>query len=95
MFQDITGKISKPLADVRVRQAMQYAIDRDAIKTALYPDSGELGYSTPFTSNSTGFTDALKTSYTYDQAKAKQLLADAGYPQRVHRQGDGGPGDLR
>jgi peptide/nickel transport system substrate-binding protein len=80
MFQDISGKISKPLADVRVRQAMQYAIDRDAIKTALYPDSGELGYSTPFTSASSGFTDALKSTYTYDQAKAKQLLAEAGYP---------------
>lgn len=80
MFQDITGKISKPLADVRVRQAMQYAIDRDAIKTALYSDSGELGYSTPFTSTSEGFTDALKTTYTYDPEKAKQLLTEAGYP---------------
>lgn len=80
MFQDITGKISKPLADIRVRQAMQYAIDRDAIKTALFPDSGEVGYSTPFTSQSAGFTDALKTAYPYDQAKAKQLLAEAGYP---------------
>lgn len=80
MFQDISGKISKPLADVRVRQAMQYAIDRDAIKSAIYPDSGEAGFSTPFTATSKGFTDALKTTYTYDQAKAKQLLADAGYP---------------
>lgn len=80
MFQDISGKISKPLADVRVRQAMQFAIDRDAIKSAIYPDSGEPGFSTPFTSTSTGFTDALKSTYTYDPAKAKQLLAEAGYP---------------
>lgn len=80
MFQDISGKISKPLADVRVRQAMQFAIDREALKSAIYADSGEVGYSTPFTSSSAGFTDALKSTYTYDPAKAKQLLADAGYP---------------
>lgn len=80
MFQDVTGKISAPLGDVRVRQAMQYAIDRDALKSSLYSDSGEIGYSTPFTTKSTGYTGALKSTYTYDKAKAKQLLADAGYP---------------
>ena len=79
MFQDITGKITEPLGDVRVRQAMQMAIDRQALQESLYPDSGEVGYSTPFTSTSEGFTDALKSTYAYDPEKAKHLLAEAGY----------------
>lgn len=79
MFQDVTGELSEPLGDVKVRQAMQYAIDREAIQTALYPDSGEVAYSTPFMSTSDGYTDALASTYPYDPEKAKQLLADAGY----------------
>jgi peptide/nickel transport system substrate-binding protein len=37
---DRGGKVSKPLADVRVRQALNYATDRATIATALYPDGG-------------------------------------------------------
>ena len=39
MVWDRDGAISKPLADVRVRQAMAYALDRDSIAKAAGPAS--------------------------------------------------------
>ena len=35
-LMDRSGSVSKPLADVRVRQALNYAVDRKAIAKALY-----------------------------------------------------------
>ena len=35
---DRSGTISKPVGDVRVRQALNYAVDRKAIAKALYGD---------------------------------------------------------
>jgi peptide/nickel transport system substrate-binding protein len=76
---DRGGKISKPLGEVRVRQALNYATDRDSITKALFPG---LGSSTQQLNvpGGYGFTEALNHTYTYDVAKAKSLLAAAGYP---------------
>lgn len=76
---DRGGKIVKALGDVRVRQALNYAFDRNAIvKTA------KQGLGTPTTQvfNPAGaaFDASLASRYSYDPKKAKQLLADAGYP---------------
>jgi peptide/nickel transport system substrate-binding protein len=75
---DRDGNISKPLADARVRQAISLAFDRASIATAL---GGE--YGKPSAQVMQPGTDGFMTNdqgYTFDQAKAKQLLADAGYP---------------
>lgn len=77
---DRGGKLSRPLADVRVRQALNYATDRSAIASALFPGAG-----TP-TSELTvpggyGYDPALANAYPYDIGKAEQLLAAAGYPR--------------
>jgi peptide/nickel transport system substrate-binding protein len=77
---DTTGTLSKPLGNVLVRQAMNYAINRQALVTGLYKASGEVAGSTPFPSFYTGYSSALAGLYPYDPAKAKQLLAQAGYP---------------
>ena len=66
-----------PLQDVRVRQALNYAIDKDAIVNIL------LGGHTrpagqPAPHNGTGYNPAV-TPYPYDPARAKALLAEAGY----------------
>ena len=75
---DRGGTMAKPLADVRVRQALNYATDRKAIARALFADGGRPtaqltvpgGY---------GYDPALDDAYPYDVAKAKELLAAAGY----------------
>jgi peptide/nickel transport system substrate-binding protein len=76
---DRGGSVSKPLGDVRVRQALNYAIDRKVITRALY----QPGVATPAVQPSRPGLDNWVKSYAnrypYDPAKAKQLLAAAGY----------------
>jgi peptide/nickel transport system substrate-binding protein len=76
---DRTGKVSKPLGDVRVRQALNYAVDRKAIAKALYGDEN-LALSQYALKGQAAYDPTLDTRYPYDPAKAKQLLAEAGYP---------------
>jgi glutathione transport system substrate-binding protein len=67
----------KPFSDVRVRQAMNYAINKDAIIKAVLRGHGKPADS-PLAPQVWGYTP-VKT-YPYDPAKAKALLAEAGYP---------------
>lgn len=67
-----------PMADVRVRRAIQHALDRRAII-----DGAMYGYGTPigshFPPQNAAYVD-LTGLYPHDVAKAKALLAQAGYP---------------
>ncbi|SEP72789.1 peptide/nickel transport system substrate-binding protein [Microlunatus flavus] len=76
---DKGGKIIPQFKDVRVRQALNYAIDRKGIADKLL-----LGFAKPteqvFSTGGTVHDDALDDTYPYDPAKAKALLAEAGYP---------------
>jgi peptide/nickel transport system substrate-binding protein len=75
-FSDLTGKLVPALADVRVRQALNYAVDRKTIARALLgPDARPSSLLMPTFENGFKNTDY----YTYDPAKAKALLAAAGY----------------
>jgi ABC-type transport system substrate-binding protein len=67
----------KPYSDVRVRQALSYAIDKEAIVNNIYQRRALVagGIIAPLT---TGYV-AFK-GYPYDPEKAKKLLAEAGYP---------------
>src|SRR5438445_14938 len=69
----------KPLDDRRVRQALNYAIDRDAILQAVHLGRYALarGILPPGTQ---GFNPRLG-SYGYDPDRARDLLARAGYPE--------------
>ncbi|ACO47988.1 ABC transporter substrate-binding protein [Deinococcus deserti] len=68
---------ANPLSDVRVRQALNYATNKEALVQIVTFGNGK-----PMRSFMSATTPlfAPQASYTYDLAKAKQLLADAGYP---------------
>jgi peptide/nickel transport system substrate-binding protein len=68
----------KPLADVRVRQALNYATDVDTIVRTVLEGNGRR-QDGPFTSTMFGY-DATVKGYRHDPVKARQLLAEAGYP---------------
>jgi ABC-type transport system substrate-binding protein len=70
----------EPLTDVNVRRALSYAIDREAICKELYFDSyfPATGIIPP---DIEGFRDGAWPPATYNINKAKQALAEAGYPK--------------
>ena len=76
---DRDGALTKPLGNLKVRQAINYAIDRKAITTALF---GSYGAATDETvvPGGDGYVAADANYYPYDPTKAKQLLTEAGYP---------------
>lgn len=69
---------AEPLQDPRVRQAMSHAIDRQ-----LLIDTVLNGYGTPlatiFRPDMAGYTPDF-VPYAYDPERARELLAEAGYP---------------
>ncbi len=69
----------KPYSDHRVIEAINDALDRDAL---IKTQNGGLGEPTfqPFPRGYVGYSDAVANLYPHDVAKAKQLLAQAGYP---------------
>jgi peptide/nickel transport system substrate-binding protein len=76
LLADRGGRLTQPLADVRVRQAINYALDRKAIVGALFK---QYGRPTTQTTNGDGYDPALDGRYPHDPAKARALLAAAGY----------------
>jgi peptide/nickel transport system substrate-binding protein len=79
VLADRDGKMVKALANVQVRQALNYATDRTTLVNALFA-----GVGTPTEQvtvpDGYGYLASLNSTYPYDPAKAKQLLAAAGYP---------------
>ncbi|MGE3537710.1 MAG: ABC transporter substrate-binding protein [Candidatus Tectimicrobiota bacterium] len=70
-----------PVADVRVRQALNLALDKEAILQFVFAGQGVPVAMYPIGSYGTaGGADATLKPYPYDPQKAKQLLAEAGYP---------------
>ena len=70
----------KPFDDVRVRQALCYAIDRQQILDLAFDGYGSLIGSSMYPAFGKYFDEELTRYYTHDVEKAKALLADAGYP---------------
>ncbi|XCP85041.1 ABC transporter substrate-binding protein [Roseburia hominis] len=69
-----------PTADIKVREALQTAVDREAMVSALYQyGEGQVGY-LALPPNSWGYDESLIDIVPkYDVEKAKKLLAEAGY----------------
>ncbi|MCK6453575.1 MAG: ABC transporter substrate-binding protein [Alphaproteobacteria bacterium] len=68
----------KPFDDKRVRQAMNYAVNKQAIIDAVYLGAGKAAKN-PIPPTIWSYNDDVK-DYPYDPAKAKALLAAAGLP---------------
>jgi peptide/nickel transport system substrate-binding protein/oligopeptide transport system substrate-binding protein len=69
---------TKPLDDRRVRQALVYAIDREAVVSEIW--LGRYAFAKGILPPGTlGFNPKLR-GYAYDPARARELLAQAGYP---------------
>lgn len=74
----------KPLTDLRVRQAIAYAVDRDAHVALFGAPVAEKEFSVvPAQYLAGGLTEQeavqRNVAYPHDVAKARQLMADAGY----------------
>jgi ABC-type transport system substrate-binding protein len=76
---DRGGEVSEPLGDVRVRQAVNYAIDRETVSMALLGEYG-VPTATVTVEGGDGWSEAAATRYPYDPDMARQLLTEAGYP---------------
>ena len=70
----------KPFNDVKVRQALCYAIDKQAILDFVSDGKGEILGSSIYPSFSKYFVPELNNTYSQDLDKAKALLKEAGYP---------------
>ncbi len=72
-----------PLLDLRVRKALDKAINREAINRAFLGGRAQLMMANPFNPSRLGWDPQWEQlywqEYGYDPAAAKQLLADAGY----------------
>jgi peptide/nickel transport system substrate-binding protein len=73
----VTGE-KTPFADERVRQAVSYAINREEINQVVEAGTGVVG-AQPYPPGSPYFVEDLADAYSYDPAKARDLLAEAGY----------------
>ncbi|WP_062464228.1 ABC transporter substrate-binding protein [Demequina soli] len=77
-FLDRDGTIVPALADERVREAINMALDRAGIATALMQ-----GYATPVEQiafpDTASYVPSLDDTYAYDVEAAKALMAEAGY----------------
>jgi peptide/nickel transport system substrate-binding protein len=65
------------LKDQRVRQALNYAIDKEAIIKDILAGTASVSHSFAFP-NTPAFTDQVP-QYAYDPQKAKSLLTEAGF----------------
>jgi len=72
---------SPPFNNLKVRQAFSHIVDRDTlIKNIVTSSQGIPAYSFLMPGFPAANSEALKNIQSYDPAKAKALLAEAGYP---------------
>ena len=70
----------KPFDDVRVRQALCYAVDKQAVIDLAFDGFGIPLGTSMFPSFAKYYDESLTDYYTQDIEKAKELLTEAGYP---------------
>jgi peptide/nickel transport system substrate-binding protein len=71
--------VEGPMGDVRVRQALNYAVNKKAIAEALFLGQYARASTQPAFPGINGYNPDLK-GYPFNPEKAKALLAEAGFP---------------
>lgn len=77
LFQILICKSEAPFDDVLVRQALNYAIDREAISTAILKGAGTPAWDL-WPEGHALHNDETTEHYAYDPDKARELLEEAG-----------------
>jgi peptide/nickel transport system substrate-binding protein len=72
-----------PVNNQLVREAINYAINRNEINNVVLAGTGRVTDETFSPDQTVAFNPSVANEYTYNPAKAKQLLAQAGYPNGV------------
>ncbi|MBI2563177.1 MAG: ABC transporter substrate-binding protein [candidate division NC10 bacterium] len=78
---DCTKPVQSPVANPKVRQAINHAVDVDSIIKNVLEGQG-IRTATPLTSKHFGYDPKIKP-FPHDPGKAKKLLAEAGYPNGI------------
>lgn len=86
-FMAMRVDVDSPFKDIRVRRALNYAVNKQEIVTAYYNGNAEL-FAYPQHPDYVGYFEPLDKQpasvqelFKYDPAKAKKLLAEAGFPK--------------
>jgi peptide/nickel transport system substrate-binding protein len=82
LLLDRDGTKNPALGNIKVRQAINYAFDRKTIVDQVLMGQGT-PTSQPFGKASGAWTEELENYYSYDPAKAKALLKEAGFETGV------------
>ena len=77
----LDGTKNEVLADVRVRQAIQYATNVPEIVEFLF-DGNAIQIAVPLAFGTFGLDETIEP-YPYDPDRARELLAEAGYPDGI------------
>lgn len=80
-FYTVLNNDSEELSNPLVRQAVQHAVDRDAIVLALGGEEAAVATTTAIPNGILGHEES--DLYPHDVEKAQELLAEAGYPDGV------------
>ena len=75
----LNARAGSPIEDVRIRQALNYAVDKEAIADGLFSGIAEVLDGQMLNSNWFGYNADLDP-YPYDPDRARALLAEAGAP---------------
>ena len=81
---DPAAKPELPWADIRIREAMNRALDRDTIIDVIFAGRADklvrYGMHEPHEGFEPALVERFEEMYGYDPERAKELLAEAGYP---------------
>jgi peptide/nickel transport system substrate-binding protein len=79
LLTDHLGKAIPPIGNLKVRQAINMVFDKAGMAKSLYQGNAE-PTAQVFRKGTDAYIDGLQDPYPFDVAKAKSLMAEAGYP---------------